>query len=217
VTDRDAFLAVLRERLRLPAPENLPHPAPRVDGVPMVRFVTPVAATTETLRGSIERSGATFHDGSLEAALSAVVERHGVRSAIVSRDPEVEGAAGVLRALGVTVLAFEEPTSGRDAGLGVVGCAYAIASTGSLVLDASRAGGRTASLVPPVILAAVDRTRILADPSALLRDLPRHFPDGPPSQLVLHTGPSRSGDIEGILTQGVHGPGAVHVCLVGES
>ncbi len=34
-----------------------------------------------------------------------------------------------------------------------------------------------------------------------------------PSNLVLITGPSRTGDIEQILTRGVHGPVTVHILL----
>ncbi len=38
--------------------------------------------------------------------------------------------------------------------------------------------------------------------------------DKPPSALTLVTGPSRTGDIELVLTVGVHGPKELHVILV---
>jgi L-lactate dehydrogenase complex protein LldG len=39
-------------------------------------------------------------------------------------------------------------------------------------------------------------------------------PTALPSSLVLVTGPSRTGDIEQILTIGAHGPTALHVIVV---
>jgi L-lactate dehydrogenase complex protein LldG len=98
--------------------------------------------------------------------------------------------------------------------LGVTGAAYGIALTGSVVVAADRAGCRTASLLPPVHVAIVRVGRLLATPEELFRHLPRRFPDGMPSNLVLITGPSRSADIELQLTLGVHGPRALWVVLV---
>jgi L-lactate dehydrogenase complex protein LldG len=38
--------------------------------------------------------------------------------------------------------------------------------------------------------------------------------DALPSSLVLVTGPSRTGDIEQLITMGAHGPTALHVVLL---
>ena len=82
------------------------------------------------------------------------------------------------------------------------------------MLHAGRAGGRTTGLVPPVHLALLRSDRILPDAGALWRHLPKQLPDGMPSQLVFATGPSRSGDIEMVITIGVHGPKAVIIGLL---
>jgi L-lactate dehydrogenase complex protein LldG len=118
----------------------------------------------------------------------------------------VSAAATLLAAAGVEVLPFDGLASSARADLGVTGAAYAIAATGSVVLAAGAAGGRSAALVPPVHLALVDAATVVATPADLWRRLPERFPDGLPSQLVFASGPSRSADIEFTLTVGVHGP-----------
>jgi L-lactate dehydrogenase complex protein LldG len=87
---------------------------------------------------------------------------------------------------------------------------HGLADTGSVVLSASPDEPRARSLLPFV---HVTELRV-AD---LLPGLPELFAAlGPdlPSGLAIVTGPSRSADIEQLLTIGVHGPGEVHIVLL---
>ena len=72
---------------------------------------------------------------------------------------------------------------------------------------------RVASLLPPVHVAIVERQQIVADLIDAFSALTRGKEELP-SNVVLITGPSKTGDIELQLTTGVHGPGTWHVIVV---
>jgi L-lactate dehydrogenase complex protein LldG len=214
--EQAAFLARLREQLaRPPASEISAHPHP--PAVPAARALyrrpladLPAAFTEEAAALGVEVRRVA--PGGVPAFLAEVVAVHGVRRAVVGRDPETTGAAAHLEALGVAAGEGREAAASAD--LGVTGAAYGIAATGSLVVASDRAGGRLASLLPPVHAALLPVDRLLATPADLLCDPGRHFPGGLASQLVLITGPSRTGDIELVLVRGVHGPGHLWVGLL---
>jgi L-lactate dehydrogenase complex protein LldG len=96
-------------------------------------------------------------------------------------------------------------------GAGVSRAVYALADTGSVVLAASPEETRSASLLPDVHVTLVSEDVILAG----LEELFEAVGDDLPSSLAIVTGPSRSADIEQLLTVGVHGPGEVHVAIQG--
>jgi L-lactate dehydrogenase complex protein LldG len=87
--------------------------------------------------------------------------------------------------------------------------------TGTLVLEGGPGKGRTVTLLPPTYVAVVPVGRILRiEPEAIEK-----YAGGEagrlPANVCFHTGPSQSGDIEMSLFVGMHGPGDVHVILVG--
>ena len=212
--DRDAFLARARRA-------DPPHSFRSVVTLPRVPVATPSRPVTDLIERfteSVLAAGAQLvrldDQTSLATALADICAAESVHSAVVSRDPECEGVGGLLTSHGVDVRAPDSPASSAAVDLGVTGAAFGIALTGSLVVAADRAGCRTASLLPPVHVAIVRVGRLLATPDELFRHLPRRFPNGMPSNLVLITGPSRSADIELQLTLGVHGPRSLWVVLV---
>jgi L-lactate dehydrogenase complex protein LldG len=211
--DRGQFLRVLRARLAGGVPVNHTHPIAPIDAVPsprslvvdpadligsFVRIATDVGAT-------VEQRVADTH------TLRAVVERHGVRRAVVSNEPEAVAAGEVLSQLGVEVQP-SSPTTAADADLGVTSAVALVAATGSMVMRSDRAGSRTVSLLPRVHLCVVPGARVVFGTAEVFGPLAGH-PDDLPSNLLLITGPSRTGDIEQLITVGVHGPTAVHIIL----
>jgi L-lactate dehydrogenase complex protein LldG len=99
---------------------------------------------------------------------------------------------------------------------GISGVDFAIAETGSLALLSQPGHERNASLLPPAYIAVVRRGQIVADLFDLFDELAARGLEKLPSNLVLVTGPSKTGDIELKLTTGVHGPKYWHVVIVDE-
>ena len=103
-----------------------------------------------------------------------------------------------------------------EAGIGLTGVDYAIAETGSCVIVARQGASRLVSLLPPVHVAIVEYGQTLPSLDELFALLRERFGEGDfESYMNIITGPSRSADIEYQLVTGVHGPGEVHMVIVG--
>jgi len=198
--ERDAFLA----RLRTGAPTNVAHPLVRVEGVPAVRYEQDLDDVVAAFTRNAAMQGATVRAvEDAGAFVREVAAELGAHEVVASRDPET---------LGLEHEVFDGPRP--DADLGVVGAQYGIAATGTVIFHAGRAGGRSASLLPPAIVVLLREDAIVREAGEILRRMPERFPDGLPSQVVFCTGPSKSGDIELELTTGVHGPGRVFIGIL---
>lgn len=212
---RDAFLERVRARIGGGLPENPLRPVV-ADATPgpidyAVDVSDPVAAFTTALTGL---GGTVDAVGDRDGYLRRVIGERGVQRAVVSRDPECDGVTEVLRAAGVEVVALGDVATAAGADLGITGATCGFAVTGSIVVDSTRAGARGASLLPPVHLALLHEDRLLGNAGEFLRGLGERDRAPMPSNLVVITGPSKSADIELILTVGVHGPRELIVGLL---
>lgn len=210
--ERDAFLRRVREAVPGAAPPPSGRPLADAEPAPVPRWPDDGRSDVDVFLDAVADHGGTGHrltgPQDLDALLRDLVATHRIRTAVVTREAETGPVATPLRALGVRVDPSDDLQACAEADLGVTGAAWGFARTGTVVVDAARAGGRSASLLPRVHLALLAREHLLADPSSLWREVPQRYPAGPPSQLVHITGPSKSADIEGELTVGVHGPAA---------
>lgn len=117
-------------------------------------------------------------------------------------DPALFDAIGSkLAAAGLTVETEYDRGRYDEYQFGITRATGAIAESGTVILDDERTSRRLAALSPWVHVAVLERSEIhLTIPDAISA-----FGDSP--NIVWCTGPSKTADVEGILIEGVHGPG----------
>jgi len=158
--------------------------------------------------------------------IQSIVQPLNARRILLSRGGLIDrlGLPNQLNEIGFNARTQNEigPDAKEDffaAEVGITNVHRLIAETGTVVMAAQPDEPRSASLLPPVHIALAERSQILPDLFDLF-DLfspaANQTPSTPPSCLTLITGPSKTGDIELKLVTGVHGPGEVHVIVVGE-
>ncbi|HVI75248.1 MAG TPA: lactate utilization protein [Anaeromyxobacteraceae bacterium] len=125
------------------------------------------------------------------------------RHALWAEGPFLAGADRAALARDVPGLRFDVTRElAATARVGVSELDFAVANTGTLAQAADGVEGRLVSMLPPLHVALLPTSRLVPDLAALFARLS-------PAQtryLALITGPSRTADIERVLTIGVHGP-----------
>ena len=96
----------------------------------------------------------------------------------------------------------------NDYQFGITRASGAIAETGTVVLTDEDTPSRLAALAPWVHIAVVKRDQIMPTVASALVAMPAD------PNIIWVSGPSKTADVEGILIEGVHGPGQQVVLLV---
>lgn len=203
--ERDAFLAGVRSALstaKLPAVE-FGH-----------RAIVPDLPETDLVDLFVERAsslGVTVHLGidPIEV-IEAVAREHGAENYLGWDDSRVSGVD--LSHLALNRIRHDvDRASLVEVALGITGAEAGFAESGSIAVRSGAGRSRLASVVPLVhvaVLRKVDIWRSLAHWSQ------RYAPSiAEAANVVFITGPSRTADIEQVLTVGVHGPRHVHIVL----
>lgn len=95
-----------------------------------------------------------------------------------------------------------------DYAFGITAATGAIAETGTLILSDGNTSSRLGALAPWLHVAVLRRAQIFPDITAAVAALPAD------PNVIWVTGPSKTADVEGILIEGVHGPGVQVALLV---
>jgi L-lactate dehydrogenase complex protein LldG len=102
----------------------------------------------------------------------------------------------------------------RNVRVGVSFALAGVADTGTLLLELSDPTERSATALPPVHLVFLKASSIVPDLQYLSDALDGLLSSRPHSYLSLTTGPSRTADIERVLTIGVHGPKELQILIL---
>ncbi len=112
----------------------------------------------------------------------------------------------------------EQKKSLAEVDIGITEVDYAIADSGTLVLLTDSDKPRLDSLIVPIHVAIVEAGKIVRNIFDLIEILDSELANNNgcktlPGCITFITGPSRTADIEFILTLGVHGPKELHVLV----
>lgn len=214
--ERDVFLTRVGQAslaTRLPEPPRVPVDLPQLEETDLVGlFRLRGQMVNAVVHGPITRHG-------IPRAVVGIATGHEATSFMTWDDLPVSGVAAGLQTAGLGRVDHSVPDDDRtahhltyvDLDVGVTGADAALAESGSLILLHGEDRPRMASLVPEVHIALLDVSLIHRTLAHWSHESPETVAET--TNLVLVTGPSRTGDIEQQLNLGVHGPRHVHIVM----
>jgi L-lactate dehydrogenase complex protein LldG len=149
--------------------------------------------------------------------LIRLVEAAQVKKAVVVESP-LQKAAGVTEALRLRGIAVHtEPADiaahADTADIGISGVEFGIAETGSVFQDGYAIATRLVTILPPLHVVFLPSANIVPGITEAFEIISQSFDRG---YIGFITGPSRTADIERVLTIGVHGPSRFAIIAVDE-
>ncbi|BCL62920.1 hypothetical protein DGMP_36130 [Desulfomarina profundi] len=120
----------------------------------------------------------------------------------------------LLHEEGVDVFREDFRYAGQIPAAGVTFSNFAMADTGTVVLDSTDENIRLATTLPEKHFIFVDPATILPDNLTAIQPMNTLHSGHKPVFIAYITGPSRTADIERVLTIGCHGPRELHILIV---
>lgn len=97
--------------------------------------------------------------------------------------------------------------------VGITGCEFLVAHTGSVMVSSAQKGGRQMFVYPPLHIVIAHKNQLVDYLEKAYAGIREKYNNVLPSQIALITGPSRTADIEKTLVLGAHGPRELRVFL----
>jgi L-lactate dehydrogenase complex protein LldG len=221
---RRAMLATIRQHLEQSAPFDAvrgQHHADHKDKLRLSSMITlatePDSTPVDRFKEMLEAVGGhcVVVSDEVEASeiVSRIVEKTKARRIAVS---DSELAQRVVKLLHSDAELLENADASQlfDCDIGITGAQWAVAETGTLVLESDDERHRLASLVPTVHIALIEAERVRRTLGEVLGAINEKGRSGLSPTVTFITGPSRTSDIELTLAIGVHGPAELFVIIL---
>jgi L-lactate dehydrogenase complex protein LldG len=158
--------------------------------------------------GQITEICAAYKGQEIALSVNQLFAETNLTSALAAQGFSTFGANGTDHEKLVTRLA--------NCGVGVTAADYAIAETGTIVLSSDEPNALLVSLLPPVHIAVLRSSQIFGTLDEVISKLSKERIGrvDPSRSVTLITGPSRTSDVELVLSIGVHGPKELHVIIL---
>ncbi len=93
-----------------------------------------------------------------------------------------------------------------DLNIGVTGCEFLSARTGSIIVSSKSGSGRRLNIYPNIHFVIAYKNQLVEDINQAIIKIKEKYKNNLPSLITNITGPSRTADIEKTLILGAHGP-----------
>ncbi len=153
--------------------------------------------------------------GDLSEAVAYIGE-HGDDAYMVPDSVTLErlGVKQALRDAGKNVVDREFRSVAKLTPCAVTSANFAISDSGTLALDSTDENIRLATMLAEKHFVIFDPAKVLPDAVAAAAPMREFHRRDPRNYVAFITGPSRTADIERVLTIGVHGPCELHILLM---
>ncbi|MHB1405843.1 MAG: LutC/YkgG family protein [Desulfitobacteriaceae bacterium] len=184
----------------------------------MVNDTSAQSSLYQTFRVKLEGVSGECHRASSPEAAAELITRllrdQGVKSVALAGSylSRAGGLAQHLSQTGLVVHTDQMRAAAAQVDAGITSARWAVAETGTVVQTATDVDERLCSTLPPLHLVLLSTDALvptLAEALALI-----HSSSEIPGFVGFITGPSRTSDIERVLTIGVHGPEQLIVVFV---
>lgn len=222
-TDRELFLARIRDALGVPKGRSITEPIPDIDES-LVRLCHKDEDLPARFADRAKSLGMQIHHAKvseLEALLGDLLKKHNCQQVVTSiAHPSLrDHVTDILTNVGTKMIDHRSPSwhdQQFNTDVGITDVEAALAETGSIIISSGAHRSRGSYLAPPVHIALVRTSQILADMIDYFGSSSDPLDRQNRSATVLISGPSKTADIEGILITGVHGPGKVHIVIIND-